>query len=234
MNNEKVFLVVIHAFNEMQVNENLAIAKENGADGVFLINHGVLGCKELLNIFSSVRQKKQYCPGEFWMGLNFLGLSAIEALEFISARENFVDGLWSDNAGLKMNSQLPTDQLIKFDRIRKSSAWKGLFFGSIAFKGQEYYEKHTEATHLVMPYVDVVTTSGPSTGYPPPVVKIKEMKEVLGNKPLAIASGISSENVDLFLPYTKYFLVATSISSGFNNLDSAQVKRLAKIIHNWR
>ncbi len=218
----------------MQVLENLATAKDNGADGAFLINHGVLNHKELLNIYSSVRQKKQYCPGEFWMGLNFLGLSAIEALEFISSSENFIDGLWSDSVGLKIRSQTPTEELIKFYWLRKKKDWEGLFFGGVAFKGQEYIENPSMATHLVMPYVDVVTTSGPSTGYPPSIEKIKAMKGTLGSKPLAIASGISSENVEQFLPYTKYFLVATSISSDFNNLDAAQVKSLAKIIHEWR
>lgn len=63
--------------------------------------------------------------------------------------------------------------------------------------------------------------------------KIATMKKAIGDKPLAIASGITLENVENYLPYTEYFLVATGISHTFNELDPVKVGELCKAIHKY-
>src|SRR5262245_19066696 len=75
-------------------------------------------------------------------------------------------------------------------------------------------------------YMDVVTTSGPGTGHAADTNKIWRMKLALGDTPLAIASGITPENVGNYLPHADSFLVATGISHSFTELDPSRVRAL--------
>jgi phosphoribosylanthranilate isomerase len=50
---------------------------------------------------------------------------------------------------------------------------------------------------------------------------------------LALASGITEDNVRTYLPDVQVFLVGTGIESAFGVLDATKVKRLADIIHTW-
>ena len=56
------------------------------------------------------------------------------------------------------------------------------------------------------------------------------MHEALEGAPLAIASGITPENVGDFLPYASAFLVATGISRNFHDLDPRRVARLVGVV----
>lgn len=60
-------------------------------------------------------------------------------------------------------------------------------------------------------------------GRPP---AIQRMKQALGDTPLAIASGITPENVADYLPHADSFLVATGISRSFTELDPVRVQAL--------
>lgn len=82
--------------------------------------------------------------------------------------------------------------------------------------------------------VDVVTTSGPGTGEPPTVEKLATMRQALGDRALAVASGITPENVEPFLPYVDAFLVATGIEHRFGYLEPGRVRALADAIHGWK
>lgn len=52
------------------------------------------------------------------------------------------------------------------------------------------------------------------------------MKEALGDLPLAIASGITPDNIKRYLPYADCYLVATGISKSFTELDEARLRAL--------
>jgi predicted TIM-barrel enzyme len=54
-----------------------------------------------------------------------------------------------------------------------------------------------------------------------------------GDYPLAIASGITPENIEKYLPYVDYFLVATGISKTFDEFDPEKRKLLAQKIHEF-
>ena len=71
-----------------------------------------------------------------------------------------------------------------------------------------------------------MTTSGSGTGQAAELEKIRRMKAALGEAPLAIASGITPENVADFLPHTDCFLVATGISRSFTELDADKTHAL--------
>ena len=51
------------------------------------------------------------------------------------------------------------------------------------------------------------------------------------DSPLAIASGITPENVLEYVAYVDYFLVATGISRDFHHLDPEKMAALATILH---
>jgi hypothetical protein len=53
---KKRFYAVIHVEDFEQASVNAACAYENGADGIFLINHS-LSCEDLLEIYHDVRKK---------------------------------------------------------------------------------------------------------------------------------------------------------------------------------
>lgn len=219
-----VFLAVIHAHNRVQVFRNVAIAYEQGADGVFLINHGSVSATALLRLYNDVRA---FYPS-WWVGLNLLGLTSLSALHKVPGSAS---GLWLDDAGINENAEDPSRAAREFaERRWQKTGWQGLYFGGVAFKYQAHVTDAGRVAKLVMPYVDVITTSGNATGEPPPIEKIWAMRNAIGDHPLAIASGITPENVNDYLGIADCFLVATGISSSFTQLDPALVRKLALVI----
>ena len=224
----KKFYPVIHCVSpdtEQGVGHALAnvrIAEENGTDGVFLIGHGV-HFSEMIDIYGQVR--KQF--PEFWIGINFLDIPAYNADGLVATTRRCpgLNALWMD--------RMPTNRLVLPSSVQ--------VFCGVAFKyinpdlsGDGLKEECLEAIRVV----DVATTSGNKTGFPPDVKKIESIKENLkGMVPLAIASGIMYENVHHFLSITDVFLVASSITrydnerGGHEYLQRALVHKLSDAIH---
>ena len=100
------------------------------------------------------------------------------------------------------------------------------------------YQRHVEdletAARLAAKYMDVVTTSGPRTGGAAEVEKIARMKAAIGSYPLALASGITPENVHAYLPHADCFLVATGISRSFSELEPSRVRSLVAKVRDFR
>jgi hypothetical protein len=145
-----------------------------------------------------------------------------------------VSGLWLDNAGIsEYDPEQPAAE--RFGKWRSASAWDGIYFGSVAFKGQRPVGDLAYVAEVATRYCDVITTSGPGTGIAASPDKVKSMRSVIGNHPLALASGITAENVEDFLPYIDCALVATGISfnNSFYELDSERVFVLAEKMHSW-
>lgn len=220
--NKHVVLPVIHVVNEGQVIENISIADGEGSDGVFLINHQITSdrlfkiCESVLNI------------PNFWVGINCLGLRPAEVFNEVLRRGLVgLSGIWVDNTMVNEYSedQAEAEQI---NKLRQYKGWKGLYFGGVAFKYQRTVYELEKATKIAAGYMDIVTTSGPATGEAAEIEKIRRMKLVIGNKPLAIASGITPENVHNYLPISDCFLVATGVSKDFTTLDSRRLKALIK------
>ena len=83
--------------------------------------------------------------------------------------------------------------------------------------------------------MDVITSSGPGTGYAATVEKAKALRSGASGHPLALASGVSPENVDGFLPYVDAYLVASEIETAKYSgiLVPERTKLLAERIHAW-
>lgn len=214
------FLAVIHVERAGQALRNVKIAKENGADGVFLINHSIVSV-ELLQIYHEV--KRSFLG--YWIGLNCLDFGR-GAIEVIPCE---VSGLWTDDAGVCEGDE-PTKDAEIFARRRKEVVWNGLYFGGVAFKYQKQIADVGKAASLAVPLMDVITTSGSGTGQAADVEKIRTMKEAIGDYPLAIASGITPENVHEYMPYADCFIVATGISNSHTELNPNRVQQLAKML----
>lgn len=224
--NKYVVLPVIHVEDLKQAVSNVAIAQEVGADGVFLINHRISYLK-LLDIYQFASAK---FPG-FWMGVNCLDLEPFRALEEIFKKGLRVAGVWVDNAQIDELSedQHEPEKVKRFIRMNK---WKGLYFGGVAFKYQPQVSNLEKVARIAEHYMDVVTTSGPATGQTADPEKIRRIRRAIMGKPLAIASGITPENVLDYLNISDCFLVATGISKNFTTLDPKRLNMLIKAVRN--
>lgn len=205
----KVFPVIHHLDRQTTI-EQARLAHAVDADGVFLISHngknGELGG-------TALRIKDEF-PG--WkVGVNYLGWNGLQALRV--AAEHGADMLWIDAPGITGAGL--TEDGVRLANDYGDMLWKGRpeLFGSVAFKYQPH-EPHP-ASAAMMAHVQgyIPTTSGNATGVAPDLEKIKLMKA--GVPRLAIASGMTVENVAAFVPYLTHILVATGVSEDEHHFD---------------
>lgn len=218
--NRHTLLPVIHVQDAAQAIRNTTIAREAGADGVFLINHDI----EVLSLVVAYNAVRKEHP-DWWVGVNFLGIPPTAAFLVM---EDTMDGLWVDNARIdELHEEQPRQK--KIQKAREICAQDKLYFGGVAFKYQREVADISTAAEFAALYMDVVTTSGHGTGKAAHPEKIRTMKRALEDHPLAIASGITPENVHEYMD-ADCFIVATGISNNFYNLDAAKVRDLATIL----
>lgn len=222
---KSALFAVIHVLNIQQARDNALIAFNEGVSGIFLINHSARsGYRMLSEIFYEIRSAYD----SLWVGLNFLDLSSREAFKNIPIEAR---GLWTDNAGVTDFGGLDNSMALEnWDLRKENKDWPGLYFGGVSFKYQEPVRDHGLIARLSCNYMDVVTTSGDATGHPPKVEKIIEMRNAIGDFPLAIASGVNVENVSQFIGLADCFLVSSSISENFYQLDPMKVRKLVDTI----
>jgi uncharacterized protein len=224
-----ILLPVVHVLDYEQGMRNARTAADNGADGIFLIshNHTRFNDNELDGLIASL---KDALP-KLWIGVNYLNLGRLEAV--LQAGEAGADGVWLDNAGIDERAdEQPVAANIQFTL---QEIYPGLLlFGGVAFKYQHRVSDVANAAAKAHHFMDVVTTSGDATGQAAKLEKVRIMKQAMGDSPLALASGVSAENVHLYLPYVRCFLVASSLRMSMNQpdeLDPAKVQELADLIH---
>lgn len=219
------FFAVIHVEDRAQALRNVSVAIGEGADGVFLINHRI-PADQLRICYDAVRE---VFPVE-WIGLNWLDLSPALGLGMMQPS---MGGMWIDNADIREDTGR-TAEAIRFADKRKKLEQKMscsfLLFGGVAFKYQRRVKNLERVARLAMPFVDVITTSGEGTGIAADIEKIRIMKRAVGEHPLAIASGITPENVLQYMEYADCFLVATGVSDSHTELNPARVRKLASIV----
>ena len=67
-------LPVIHVQDQIQINRNIELVVECGAQGVFLINHD-FGVSDFLPLIRACRRDHP----SLWLGINFLGVTGLRA-----------------------------------------------------------------------------------------------------------------------------------------------------------
>ena len=177
---------VIHVLNAVQVEQNIMTCVQAGIKKVFLIGHKVSS----LAVYEIAKSMKLRYP-RLWIGVNFLEIPYGDRLLMDI---HPLDAIWFD------------------EFVTEKIKGRHLVFSGVDFKYQKKSSNLKEDCEKAMLYCDVVCTSGNATGKAPNLVKIKLMREALGDFPLAIASGVNEENAPLFKEFANYLMVATSIT----------------------
>jgi uncharacterized protein len=224
----RVLLPVVHPLGEDEVMNSVGVAVEAGVKGVFLIDQG-MPSDEVLGLVMKVRGRYP----DLWVGVNLLGVPPAQVLARGMERcAGRLDGIWSDNAQVDESaSEQPAAQA--FVEARRRLKWNGLYFGGVAFKYQRSVaaENLGRAAQQALPFMDVVCTSGPGTGRQAELAKVMAMRAGIGDRgALALASGVSEDNVAGYLPYVDAYLVGTSIEVEFGILAPRKVAALQRLI----
>lgn len=208
-NQRPLVFPVIHVQSAARTIENAAIAFEAGCDGVFLISMD--GHDEVLE--SQARAVKARWP-ENLVGINFLSHSPEDAIKICA--EAGLDMTWIDNAQVHTQQSLDAAQSIVKELQRHPDHQ---LFGGVAFKYQRPESNPGLAAVRAQDLGIIPTTSGVGTGHAADVLKIESMYKAVSGGPLAIASGITPNNVLTYAPYLSHVLVATGVSKNEHDFD---------------
>lgn len=221
---------VIHVQDEAQALRNLDVIDAAGCPGAFLINHD-FGMEPFLPILKTVRAARP----DLWLGVNFLaqpGNIAFPVLGQLAREGCKLDAYWADDARIDERHEEQTEAE-EIARLRRDCGWQGLYLGGVAFKKQRPVadEALGDAAQTALPYMDVICTSGVATGHEAGLSKIETFRSAIGDKPLALASGITPENAARYAPLVDLFLVATGINyeDDFYNIDPARLDALLAV-----
>lgn len=204
---------VVHVQTQQQAVEQTDVALSAGADGVYLIDHGSGLRGGLITAYNAVVEAQP----EAFVGLNFLNLgSGFKSYRYLRDALDSGDISRLPNAVWVDDASYDRDQLQELrasdERLQAIS-----YLGGTAFKYTSGFtedpSKAAKAATEMAPYVDVVTTSGAGTGTPPTPEKIHAMKEAIGEQPLAVASGIDTDNISQFKNGVDQVLIASSVET---------------------
>jgi predicted TIM-barrel enzyme len=184
-----------------------------------------------IGVLALARAFKREYP-QLWLGINLLG--RLPSTIVARVAEVGHKGVWADNAGVEESSDdQPFAQT--FVRTRRELAWEGLYFGGVAFKYQRSVPPslYSRAAKKAADFMDVVCTSGDGTGKAAALSKVEAMRQGVGEHALALASGVTAENVATYLPFIDAYLVGTGIESSFGVIDESKLRTLYERIHSF-
>lgn len=224
----RVLLPVIHLARGVSgALESVQIAVDADADGVVLIDQG-MSARQVLDLVPVLRDAHP----RLWIGVNLLGCAPEQVVRLPEA--HLLGGIWSDDAGVDSLMEERADHAAAaFRAARAEVGWTGLYFGGTAFKTQRDvpHDRLPWVARKAASFMEVVTTSGRGTGIAAEVDKVRILREALGDHPMALASGVTPENVGVFLPFVDAYLVATGIEEAFSRLCPERTRSLASRIH---
>ncbi|SPH27557.1 hypothetical protein ASD8599_04023 [Ascidiaceihabitans donghaensis] len=221
-----VVLPVIHVLDSARTKRNVETLLEAGAQGCFLINHD-FAPERFLPI---IRDTRAAFPS-LWMAVNFLGVTGKDAFAVLGQLQSEgcqVDAYWADDACIDEDGI--NAEAKDIEAARKNSGWDGLYFGGTAFKKQREVapDRYGDAAREACAFMDVITTSGVATGQEADLGKIETFRAAIGDRPMALASGISPDNAQAYAD-VDCFMVATGINEAGNFYD-IDPTRLAELM----
>lgn len=223
-----VVLPVIHVLESDRTRRNVETLLEAGAQGCFLINHDF----EPEQFLPIIRDTRAAFPS-LWMAVNFLAVTGKDAFPMLGRLQGEgcqVDAYWADDACIDEDGANVEAKAIA--SARANSGWDGLYFGGTAFKKQRDIDpsRYGDAAREACPFMDVITTSGVATGQEADLGKIEAFRAAIGNRPLALASGISPENAQAYGD-VDCFMVATGINEpgNFYDIDPGRLAKLMSV-----
>ena len=223
-----VVLPVIHVLDSARTRKNVEVLLEAGAQGCFLINHDF----EPEKFLPIIRDTRAVFPS-LWMAVNFLAVTGKEAFPILGQLQSEgcqVDAYWADDACI--NEDGANIEAREIADARANSGWDGLYFGGTAFKKQREVapSRYGDAAREACPFMEVITTSGVATGQEADHGKIEAFRAAIGDRPMALASGISPENARDYGD-VDCFMVATGINEpgNFYDIDPGRLNQLMSI-----
>jgi predicted TIM-barrel enzyme len=223
-----VVLPVIHVLDSDRTCKNVEVLLEAGAQGCFLINHD-FEPEKFLPIICDTRKAFP----SLWMAVNFLAVTgehAFPVLGQLQADGCQVDAYWADDACIDEDGA--NAEAKRIAAARDISGWDGLYFGGTAFKKQREVDpsRYGDAAREACPFMDVITTSGVATGQEADLGKIETFRAAIGDRPMALASGISPENACAYSD-VDCFMIATGINElgNFYDIDPVRLADLMAI-----
>lgn len=220
---KKILLPVIHVTDYDQTAKNTKVCFDNGADGVWYINHNI----DSLTMIEIIREIRKSFQKE-WIGLNILDMNAPSVFNLVTKLDFRVDGVWCDNSYITESENNCVADLVLTNML--DGKYSGLYFGSIAFKGQYKPNDLAKNVKMALKYVDVIVTSGEQTGIAPLIDKVENIHSNCENVPIAIASGININNVAFYKKYVTCFMVWTGITDSEGNHVPELVRDLVNFI----
>jgi len=221
MNMHCKVIPVIHYQSDEQAMRNAERVVDAGCEGVFLIHMD--GENELLAPIAC-RIKSRWTDS-LLVGINYLGEDPAKAA--LSNVANGLDMTWTD-VQLTHSSAEPWSYAAMV-RDALANCPKHLLFAGVAFKHQRHEPQPELAARMADEFGFVATTSGSATGVAAEVDKIARLRAALGAAPLAIASGVTPENVHEYAPHLTHILVATGVSESFYEFDYEKLYRLRSL-----
>lgn len=210
----KIIPVIHHETEDLTI-KNSKLCFKNNVYGIFIIsmdgkNNGLSAlARRIKNEFPTLK-----------VGVNHLGYQALESI--YEGLNYSLDMIWSDEP--IVTGSFINEEAIKIEQEIKNSSL--MFFNSVAFKYQKEEFFIEEAVKNSKKLGFIPTTSGKATGLAADIEKIYKMKNALGNYPLAIASGLTPENIQEYTEVIDYGLASTGISKSFYEFDEIKLKEL--------
>jgi len=189
---------VIHFHDDRHALQEAAKIAAAGCYGTFLISHANQDIKLLK---AAVKVKRAH--PKLKVGVNLL--SVPENIAYVQMLSHELDMLWFDQ---QLSSAGPTAEQQELANSREY--FGGFVFAATAFKYQAPESDPEKAAENAVKLGFIPTTSGPGTGKPPTFEKIARMSSAAGGR-LAVASGMTAENVGTFKPLLEFILVASSL-----------------------
>ena len=202
-----IILPVIHYSTVLGALKNAEIAFKNGCDGVFVINMDY--CPETdLEVPTACAAIKMLYPDKK-IGANFL---YSDFMTMFVNNIDIIDMIWTDNL-------IPE---IHDEEITKQQLTKRIdIFESFAFKYKKHDPDFVNTGHNILAKDRIPTTSGSATGQAANIEKLMQLRDL---PKLALASGLTPDNIQAFRSYITHALVATGISDSFYTFDPVKVR----------
>lgn len=220
---------VIHYHDDDQAERNAQIAKAAGITSVMFIQ---MQGRDM----DMARYATKFKDGnpDINVGINCLSASPYAALLF-STTTGFNMTWTDDQVTHSLKTSNKDEQEIRYIKEQLDQNPQHRYFVGCAFKHQDHEPRPDISARRAISSGMIPTTSGSATGVAANVDKIANLRELIGaDSPLAIASGITPENVGDYAPFLTHILVATGISSDFHNIDQAKLEALMNRIENTR
>lgn len=206
-------LPVIHIKTGTHALSQAKLAIQLGCDGVFLINHH--GNDVITLAVASILSLEH---PDLVIGVNLLSKKALDVIPL--AQASGIRHVWLDYAGIHSScADHPLQQELKAQSISSGIT----IYAGVAFKYQRSEPNPISATLQAMEQQFIPTTSGAGTGMAAEIEKIQSMSRVCSGE-LAVASGLTPKNIQLFAPFISHALVSTGISTPDDEIDPELLK----------